>query len=216
MTRAPVEARRLEVETMPTTLQTQTAMSGSPRDAHEARNGARTRADWLRTVAPLWPLGLARILYGYLWWQQSAWKVPSDDFGRKSGGGLWYWVHQQIQYPTVAAHKAFLVDVVIPHWTFFGWIALIGETFIATTLILGLGTRLGSLVAIGMAANITIGILSVPHEWGWTYTMLIMFPILFLLTDAGRSFGVDAFLAPPLDRAAANGSRVARLIRWLV
>src|SRR5215469_7728559 len=104
----------------------------------------------------------------------------------------------------------------IPHWTFFGWMTLIAETFIATTLILGLGARLGSLVAIGMAANITIGILNVPHEWGWTYTMLIMFPVLFLLTDAVRSFGVDAVRAPPLDRAAADGSRRARLIRWLV
>jgi hypothetical protein len=67
-----------------------------------------------------------------------------------------------------------------------------------------------------MAVNITIGILSVPHEWGWTYTMLIAFPVLFLLTDAGRSLGVDAFLAPPLDRSAESGSRLARLIRWLV
>src|SRR4029453_13098772 len=73
-----------------------------------------------------------------------------------------------------------------------------------------------SLVAIGMAANITIGILGVPHEWGWTYVMLIMLPAVFLLTDAGRSFGVDAFVAPPLDRAAENGSRAAWLIRWLV
>jgi uncharacterized membrane protein YphA (DoxX/SURF4 family) len=93
---------------------------------------------------------------------------------------------------------------------------LITETFIGVTLILGLGTRVGSLVAIGMAANITIGILSVPHEWGWTYTMLIMFPVVFLLTDAGRSFGVDAFLAPPLDRAAARGNRLAWLVRWFV
>ena len=208
--------RTLEVTTMPTMRQAQTAMSESVPNAGETRSGAQSRAGWFGAVAPLWPLALARILYGYLWWQQSAWKVPSDDFGRKSGGGLWYWVHQQIQYPTLAAHKAFLVNVVIPHWTFFGWIALIGETFIGTTLILGLGTRLGSLVAIGMAVNITMGILNVPHEWGWTYTMLIMFPVVFLLTDAGRSFGVDAFLAPRLDRAAANGSRVARLIRWLV
>src|SRR5215813_15394944 len=168
---------------------------------------------WLSATAPLWPLGLARILYGYLWWQQSGWKVPSDDFGRKSGGGLWYWVHQEIQYPTLAAYKNFLQNVMIPHWMFFGWMTLITETFIAVTLILGLGTRLGSVVAIGMAANITIGILNVPHEWGWTYTMLIMFPALFLLTDAGRSFGLDAFLVSPLDRAAARGSQLARLIR---
>jgi thiosulfate dehydrogenase (quinone) large subunit len=201
---------------MPTTLQPQTVMTESLRNGREAPKEQESRTGWLRAIAPLWPLGLARILYGYLWWQQSGWKVPSDDFGRKSGGGLWYWVHQEIQYPTVAAYKNFLVNVMIPHWTFFGWMTLITETFIATTLILGLGTRLGSVVAIGMAANITIGILSVPHEWGWTYTMLIMFPVLFLLTDAGRSFGLDAFVAPRLDRAAAAGSRLARLVRWLV
>jgi uncharacterized membrane protein YphA (DoxX/SURF4 family) len=93
---------------------------------------------------------------------------------------------------------------------------LITETFIAVTLVLGLFTRLGSLAAIGMAANITIGILGVPHEWGWTYVMLIMLPVIFLLTDAGRSFGVDAFVAPFLDRRTEDGSRVARLVRWLV
>ena len=201
---------------MPTTLEPQTVMTESLRNGREAPEGQERRTGWLRAIAPLWPLGLARIFYGYLWWQQSGWKVPSDDFGRKSGGGLWYWVHQEIQYPTVAAYKNFLVNVMIPHWTFFGWMTLITETFIATTLILGLGTRLGSVVAIGMAANITIGILSVPHEWGWTYTMLIMFPTLFLLTDAGRSFGLDAFVAPRLDRAADAGSRLARLVRWLV
>jgi len=80
------------------------------------------------------------------------------------------------QYPTVMAYRDFLVNVMIPHWTFFGWMTLITETFIAVTLILGLFTRLGSLAAIGMAANITIGILGVPHEWGWTYVMLIMLP----------------------------------------
>ncbi|PYV08349.1 MAG: TQO small subunit DoxD [Acidobacteria bacterium] len=201
---------------MSTTLQRQTAMTEPLRDDQETQRRHESRAGWFQAVAPLWPIALARILYGYLWWQQSAWKVPSDDFGRKSGGGLWYWVHQEIQYPTVAAYKAFLLNVMIPHWTFFGWMTLITETFIGATLILGLGTRLGSVVALGMATNITIGILSVPHEWGWTYTMLIMFPVVFLLTDAGRSFGVDAFLAPPLDRAAADGHRLARLIRWLV
>ena len=65
-----------------------------------------------------------------------------------------------------------------------------------------------------MATNITIGILGVPHEWVWTYVMLIMFAVLFLLTDAGRSFGADAFLAPRLD--AASGHPIARLLRWLV
>jgi thiosulfate dehydrogenase [quinone] large subunit len=178
------------------------------------RNGNETPG-WFSLTAPLWPLGLARILYGVLWWQQSKWKVPADDFGRKSGGGLWYWVQQEIQYPTVTAYKDFLVNVMIPHWTFFGYMTLFTETFIAVTLILGLLTRLGAFVALGMAANITIGILNVPHEWGWTYTMLIMLAALFLLTGAGRSFGVDAFLGPRLEQAGARGDRIARLLTWL-
>ena len=171
---------------------------------------------WLSATTALWPLGLARVLYGMLWWQQSGWKVPSDDFGRKSGGGLWYWVQQEIEHPTIAVYKDFLVNVLVPHWTFFGWMTLITETFIAVSLILGVFTRLGALVAIGMAANITVGILSVPHEWGWTYVMLITFPVLFLLTAAGRSFGVDGFLLGPLDRAATNGNKLARFARWLM
>ena len=194
----------------------QTLVQERSRVAAEAGGASAVLLGWLRATAPLWSLGLARIAYGLLWWQQSKWKVPSDDFGRKSGGGLWYWVQQEIQYPTVTAFKDFLVNVMIPHWTFFGWMTLITETFISVTLILGLFTRFGSLVAIGMAANITIGILGVPHEWVWTYVMLIALPAVLLLTDAGRSFGLDAFVAPRLDRAAASGSRLAWLIRWLV
>jgi thiosulfate dehydrogenase [quinone] large subunit len=188
--------------------------------AMDASEGTRARESgvvgWLSATAPLWPLGLVRLLYGALWWQQSKWKVPSDDFGRRSGGGLWYWVQQEIQHPTVPAYRDFLVNVMIPNWTFFGWMTLITETFIGATLILGLFTRLGSLVAVGMALNISIGIISVPHEWVWTYVMLVMLPAVFLFTDAGRSFGLDSLLAPRLDRAAAGGHRLARLVRWLV
>jgi uncharacterized membrane protein YphA (DoxX/SURF4 family) len=197
-------------------------VSTEQRTTPSARNGSGgmalepRRPGWLAATAPLWPLALARIVCGLLWWQQSKWKVPADDFGRISGGGLWYWVHEEIRYPTVLAYKQFLESVVIPYWTLFGWLTLATETFIGATLILGLFTRLGALVGLGMAVNITIGILSVPNEWVWTYVMLITLPAVFLLTGPGRSLGLDAFLAPWLERAAAGGSRLARLLRWLV
>src|SRR3989441_3298604 len=200
--------------TLDTALRTADRVS-LDRKGEDAMQGATLLARWFASTAPLWPLAVARIVYGLLWWLQSKWKVPSDDFGRKSGGGLWYWVQQEIQYPTVSAYKAFLVNVMIPNWTFFGYMTLVTETFIAVTLILGLFTRLGALVALGMAVNITIGILSVPHEWVWTYVMLIMFAALLLLTGAGRSLGVDAILGPRLEKAGAEGHRLARLLAWL-
>ena len=45
--------------------------------------------------------------------------------------------------------------------------------------------------------------------------MLIMFAAIFLLTGAGRSFGVDAFLGPRLEDAGARGNRAARVLSWL-
>jgi len=91
----------------------------------------------------------------------------------------------------------------------------IQSTIGIATGIIAFSAAMGALVAVGMAANITIGILSVPHEWVWTYVMLIMFAAVFLLTGAGRSIGVDAFLGPRLEQAGARGNRVARLLAWL-
>jgi hypothetical protein len=45
--------------------------------------------------------------------------------------------------------------------------------------------------------------------------MLIMFAAVFLLTGAGRSFGVDAFLGPRLERAGDRGNRAARVLSRL-
>jgi len=164
-----------------------------------------------------WPLGLMRILYGILWWEQSRWKVPPS-FGWPGaggdGGGLWYWLNQMIQHPTFAWHKAFLEHVVVPNFLLFGWMTLFTETFIAVTLTLGLLTRLGALIATGFALNITFGIVSVPHEWVWTYVMLVGFAAIFCLTGAGRSLGLDQLLAPAVEREARRGSLLARLFQW--
>jgi len=43
--------------------------------------------------------------------------------------------------------------------------------------------------------------------------MVLTLPALFLLTDAGRSFGVDSWIAPRLE---ARRHPIARVIRWVV
>ena len=52
---------------MPTALLSQIAMTETTRNGRETRSGQESHATgWFRATAPLWPLGLARILYGYL------------------------------------------------------------------------------------------------------------------------------------------------------
>jgi hypothetical protein len=57
-----------------------------------------------------------------------------------------------------------------------------------------------------MALNLGIGLLEVPGEWPWSYIMLAMWQGVFLVTGAGRLWGVDAWL-----RRRWPGSRV---VRW--
>ncbi len=157
-------------------------------------------------------VGLLRIVYGLLWIQQAAWKVPPD-FGRTAGDGLWYWLNQAVQHPTWSLHHAFLTSVVLPNFILFGYLTLFTELFIGLTLLLGLFSRLGALVGLAMSINITLSVLKVPHEWPWSYLMLIGYSLLFLSFRSGRSLGLDGFLSRWLS---GRQGVVPTLLRYLV
>lgn len=163
------------------------------------------------TIGRLTLAGL-RIMYGILWIQQARWKVPPD-FGRSSNGGLWYWVHEAIKYPTLGAHQAFLQQVVVPNFILFGWLTLFTELFIGTTHLLGGLTRLGALVGLAMSINVTLSVFRVPNEWPWTYAMLIGYSILFLTQRAGHTLGIDGLLIHWLQRWPQGWARA--IGRWL-
>ncbi|MDE0197928.1 MAG: hypothetical protein OXK78_07025, partial [Caldilineaceae bacterium] len=55
----------------------------------------------------------------------------------------------------------------------------------------GAFTRLGALLGLGLSLNLGIGLLEVPGEWPWSYAMLAMWHGLFLVTGAGRVWGLD-------------------------
>lgn len=159
-------------------------------------------------------VGLLRIMYGILWFQQALWKVPPD-FGRKAGDGLWYWLNQAIQHPTWSVHHAFLTKVVLPNFLLFGYLTLLTEAFIGLSLTFGLFARLGALVGFGMSINVTLSVLRVPHEWHWTYLMLIGYSLLFLALRSGRSLGIDALIHRWLMRRPSRG-RLVKILAWVV
>ena len=169
-----------------------------------------------RPTAPLWPLAIARIIIGFLWFQQLLWKLPPD-FGCGPAGdqGLCDWMQREIQDPAIPLYAQFVKGVVLPNLAVLGWAVWLTEAAIAASLLLGLLTRLGGLLGFAQATNLLIGLAAVPHEWYWTYVMLALLCLLFALTGAGRSLGLDAYLLPRLRAAAPRSGVLATVIRSL-
>ena len=67
-----------------------------------------------------------------------------------------------------------------------------------------------------MALNLLLGLWVVPHEWYWTYIMLMVLQWIFFVTGAGRTFGIDARLIKRLQPRAEQGSRAARALLALM
>jgi TQO small subunit DoxD len=107
---------------------------------------------------------------------------------------------------------AFIEGVVKPNIAWFGYLIFAAEAFIVVSLFFGLFSRLGALVAIGMAAQLMIGLGGIgnPYEWEWAYTNIVLLAIMAFAFAPGRYFGVDALLRPRLVAAAARGNRLAQ------
>jgi hypothetical protein len=108
----------------------------------------------------------------------------------------------------------FIENVVQPNIRWMGWIIWASEAFIFTSLFLGLFTRLGGLVAIGISLQLMIGLAGItnPFEWEWAYNQMVVLSVLMFAFTPGRILGVDAWLRPRLQAA---DSRLARALLLL-
>jgi hypothetical protein len=152
---------------------------------------------------------IARFFVGACWWQQSLWKLPpyyTDDPAAPFGTtGLPFWIKQMVEFAPFKWHAAIVDQVVLANFYFFAPIIYATEVFIGVSLIVGIATRLGGLLGLGMAINLWAGLYIAPHEWPWTYFFLVLIQLVFTLHPPGRSLGVDALWRP---RAATLGRLV--------
>jgi hypothetical protein len=112
----------------------------------------------------------------------------------------------------------FIDNVVKPNIRWFGWIIWLSEAFIFVSLFFGIFGRLGGLVALGVSAQLMIGLAGItnPYEWEWAYNQMVILSLVILGTAPGRVFGIDAWLRPRLWPAVQRGSLPAKLVYyWL-
>jgi uncharacterized membrane protein YphA (DoxX/SURF4 family) len=153
-----------------------------------------------RTVRHIW-MGLARILLGSMWYQQTLWKLPPyyTDLPSVPDSGLKHWMIEMVNSAAFSIQSKLVKDLVLAHFNIFAPIVYGAEVFIAASLILGIVSRLGATLGALMAINLWLGLYRSPMEWPWTYFFLVLLQITFAVLQVGRSLGIDAIMARKLN-----------------
>jgi hypothetical protein len=169
-----------------------------------------------RTVTHVW-MGLARLLIGGLWWQQTLWKLPPTYTDHADGvtGGLHQWVAEMVDNAAFSWQSAFVKEIVQAHFYLFAPQVYAIEVCIAISLMLGLFARAGGALGALMAINLWLGLYRASYEWPWTYFFLILLQTTFVMLHAGRSLGVDAILARRETAASQPQGAAARVLASL-
>jgi uncharacterized membrane protein YphA (DoxX/SURF4 family) len=114
--------------------------------------------------------------------------------------------------PLANLNAVLLDNLIIPQIAVFGWLVWLAEFWIFLSMLLGLFTRLGALVSIGISLQLYIGLANIPRpfEWEWSYGAIVLLSIAMLGAAAGRVFGVDGWLRRKLAEPAEGGSKLAK------
>ncbi len=200
-----------------------------------------TPSGWERRLQQV-VIVLARLGLGVLFLTQLGWKIPpsfgcgadymftrADTSGiLQRTSGLCDWIGIESVYaqrdrtiltvpigPIARLNGLFIDLIVKPNIRWFGYLIFASEALIAITMLLGLFSRLGALVAIGLSAQLMIGLagIPIPPEWEWSYLLMVLLSILLFGLAPGRIFGLDSILRPRFAGAAAR-NRLARALWW--
>jgi thiosulfate dehydrogenase [quinone] large subunit len=188
-------------------------ISSSARNARATRSADDAGTSVSSTVSlsegSLFGLAIVRLLVGLLWFQQLFWKLPP------SFAGLYKYVVREGRYTFLPGYGYIIQHIFLPNFIVLGAFTWTAELLVALSLLFGVFTRLGGLVATLLALQLYVGLAYAPGEWYWTYGMLVLLGILLVIIPSGRRLGVDQWLASRLANASQTG-RLSRIARWFV
>ncbi len=102
----------------------------------------------------------------------------------------------------------------LPVFTPFGWMVLALETALAVLLLTGAWVRAAALLGVAQSVAIALSVAYAPHEWPWSYWLMIGAHLAVLLSASGRVLAVDAVRAGLRDgrRLATGWAAVAAVV----
>jgi thiosulfate dehydrogenase [quinone] large subunit len=106
-------------------------------------------------------------------------------------------------------YRDFLEGIVLPHAPLFATLQAYGEVVVGVGLVLGLFTGLAALVGLVLALNFGLATQWMSFGQQGFHLLLVTAMVVFLVTRAGRAWGLDAVL---LRRAGGRTRRWLKLL----
>ncbi|MBD8871059.1 Rv1678 family membrane protein [Nocardioides donggukensis] len=135
-----------------------------------------------------------RILVGVMWLYNVSWK-RAPDFGQEAENGLYKFTSFAVSDPVFPPFSWVVEKLVLPNFEIFGWGVLASETALAVLLLSGAFVRVAALLGVAQSVAIALSVTVAPHEWPWSYYLMIGAHLLILFSAAGRYAAVDAVRA---------------------
>jgi thiosulfate dehydrogenase [quinone] large subunit len=157
----------------------------------------RTEAAAARALPPVTgppALAVLRVGVALMWIQNVGWKYPPTFGEGPRPGALYRFTRWAVEYEVFGPYAWFVEHVVLPNFRVFGWMTLFVEAGLGAFLLIGLATRLWALVGVGQCLAITLAVLNAPHEWHWSYFLMILAHLTLAGTAAGRYHGLDGLV----------------------
>ncbi len=128
------------------------------------------------------------------------------------------WPNASVSITPLAKVNGWLLDnLFIPNIEIVGWLVWLAEFSVFLSMLLGILTRLGAIISIGIIGQLYIGLANVPRplEWEWTYGAILLLSVAMLGAAAGRYLGVDAWLRKQMSRVTGRGRWLAKTGMYL-
>jgi thiosulfate dehydrogenase [quinone] large subunit len=146
-------------------------------------------------------MATVRVGVALLWLQNAGWKTPPD-FGRGDPpGGLYLSTTYAISHQVLGPYAWLVERLVLPNFTFFAWMVLLVEASLGAFLLIGLATRFWAVIGMAQTVVIMLSVLNAPHEWYWSYLLMLLAHMALFATAAGRYAGLDGLLRPSWQRS---------------
>ena len=142
-----------------------------------------------------------RVMIGTMWYQGSIWKLPLP-----VSGGFRAAITPIGEYAAFDFHRWIAKNIFMSILPVLGPLVYLTELSLAVTFILGFLVRPMGVVGMLFATHLWLGLYRQPEEWPWLYVFLIFVQGFFVVTNAGKSLGLDAVIArKPFGPFAGNG-----------
>lgn len=135
-----------------------------------------------------------RLLVGVMWLYNVAWKVPPT-FGQSDKSGLFAFTSYAVTNPVFPPYSWIVQHLVLPNFVPFGWGVVLAETLLAVLLLSGTSIRIAAALGVVQSLAIGLSVARAPHEWPWSYILMVAVHLLILFGGAGRHLAVDALRA---------------------